>query len=274
MHTQEIFDLALNLSHLEKVPGDSGVLVPGENIKKVAIGIDIDTADLLLARELGVDCVITHHPQGANKINLYQVMDNQINHMVKAGVPINRAEKALTNRQKEVERGSHPTNYDRVARSAELLKMPFIGIHSPADLLGEKFLQNYLDENLKNKPQSTLQDVIDIINELPEYKNATTRPIIPVGSEKSYAGKVWVAMAGGTNGGAEVFKAYFAAGIGTLVVMHIPENVIKAVKKQNIGNVIVAGHMASDSLGLNIFIKELEKRGIEIIRLAGVIEPC
>jgi hypothetical protein len=32
----------------------------------------------------------------------------------------------------------------------------------------------------------------------------------------------------------------------------------------------VAGHISSDSLGMNIFLDELEKRGIEIIPLGGL----
>ncbi|TDT63370.1 hypothetical protein [Fonticella tunisiensis] len=53
--------------------------------------------------------------------------------------------------------------------------------------------------------------------------------------------------------------------------MHIPEDVRKAVIDQNIGNVIVAGHMPSDSIGINIFIGELEKRGIEVTSMSGII---
>ena len=67
-------------------------------------------------------------------------------------------------------------------------------------------------------------------------------------------------MAGGTGGGRKVAKAYFEAGVGTLVVMHMPEEVIKAVKEQNLGNVIVAGHMASDSVGINGIIRVLEQK--------------
>ena len=55
--------------------------------------------------------------------------------------------------------------------------------------------------------------------------------------------------------------------------MHMPEEVIKAVKEQNIGNVIVAGHMASDSIGINVIIAALEERALEVIRMSGVIDP-
>jgi methylmalonyl-CoA mutase cobalamin-binding subunit len=51
------------------------------------------------------------------------------------------------------------------------------------------------------------------------------------------------------------------------------QDVIKAVREQNIGNIIVAGHMASDSIGINLIIKALETRGMEVIRMSGVIAP-
>ncbi|MDD4079745.1 MAG: hypothetical protein PHP58_08610, partial [Eubacteriales bacterium] len=57
-----------------------------------------------------------------------------------------------------------------------------------------------------------------------------------------------------------------------LVNLHM-QDVIKAVREQNIGNIIVAGHMASDSIGINLIIKALETRGMEVIRMSGVIAP-
>ncbi|SMB89697.1 Putative GTP cyclohydrolase 1 type 2, NIF3 family [Desulfonispora thiosulfatigenes DSM 11270] len=273
MNTEQIFNTALKIVGLSEAPPDSGVIVPGNNIKRIAFGVDIDVAELMLAKDLGFDCVITHHPQSSNKIDLYKVMDNQIDRMVKAGVPINKAEKALAKRKGQVDRSTHVTNFDRVKKAAELLGMPFIGIHSPADLMVEDYLQNYFDKNLKD-PKSKISDVIDLLNKIPEYKNSYAGPVVRVGSNDSYAGKVFVTMAGGTSGGQDVYKAYFEAGIGTLVVMHVPDDVIEAVTAQNIGNVLVAGHMASDSLGINLVIKGLEKKGLEIVRMAGVIEPC
>lgn len=274
MNTQEIFDLALKAAGLTEAPADSGVIIPGENIKKIAFGVDIDTAELMLAKQLGFDCVITHHPHSVHRLDLYKVMDNQIDRMVEAGVPINKAQKALTERKEQVDRNMHVANYDKTANAAKLLNMPFIGIHSPADFLVEDFVQQYLDDKLQNKPQATVQNVLDCLTEIPEYKNTLAQPKVRVGSEKSFAGKVFVTMAGGTSGGKDVIKAYFEAGIGTLVVMHVPDDVVKAVKEQNIGNIIVAGHMASDSIGINLVIKALEEKELSVTRMSGVIEPC
>lgn len=272
MNTKEIMELALELAGLTEVPDDSGVIVEGDNIKKAAFGVDMEAAEMLISREIGVDLVITHHPvAGYPRLNLYKVMENQVARMVTAGVPINKAQKMLREQKGKVERALHVTNYDRAVSAAKALNMPFMGIHTPADLLTERKVQSHLDNALGEK--STLADVNAALMELPEYRNALTRPEIRVGSERDYAGKVFVTMAGGTGGGVNVAKSYFEAGIGTLVCMHMPEDVIKAVKEQNIGNIIVAGHMASDSIGINMIIEAMEERGLEVVRMSGVIEP-
>jgi len=36
-------------------------------------------------------------------------------------------------------------------------------------------------------------------------------------------------------------------------------------------NVVIAGHISSDSLGMNLFLDELEKKKINIIPLGGLI---
>lgn len=274
MNTKEIMEVALKLAGLEEVPVDSGIVVEGENIKKIAIGVDMELAEMMLARELGADLIITHHPTGGSpRLDLHNVMDNQIDRMVKAGVPINKAQKALAEKKGQVERAMHVSNYDRAVSAAKLLKMPFMAIHTPADILAENTVQSLLDEMLKDKPKATLQDIVDALETLPEYKKTLAKPVIRVGKKDDFAGRVFVTMAGGTGGGNSVYKAYFEAGVGTLVMMHVPDEGITAIKDQNIGNVVIAGHMASDSVGINQICNALEEKGIEIIRMSGVIDP-
>ncbi|HWI54637.1 MAG TPA: hypothetical protein VNT57_03020 [Desulfobacteria bacterium] len=274
LNSQEILDIALRLAGLKETPADSGVVVPGDNIKKVAFGVDIEVGEMLLARELGVDAVITHHPKGGlPMVEFHNVMSSQIDRMVQAGVPINKAQKALQERIEQVNRAHHVANYDRVMSAAKLMEMPFMTIHSPADIMAERFIQQHLDKDLKKIDKPTLKDVVGSLGKIPEFKLTLAKPVIRVGKEDSYAGRVFVTMAGGTSGGEKVAKAYYEAGVGTLVVMHMPDETIKAVKQQNIGNVVVAGHMASDSVGINQVIKALEGQGIEVLRMSGVIDP-
>jgi hypothetical protein len=259
------------MAELEETPADSGIIIPTEAVQKVMFGIDIDTADLLLAQRFDVDLVIGHHPvTDRPAVSLYQVMDRQIELMGRVGVPINKAQKLLSDRIKEVDRTAHVKNFAKTGQAARLLDMPLMNIHMPLDIVTENTVQAQLDKTLEEK--STVQDVVDALEELPEYQGETAGPVIRCGKADDYAGKVFVSMAGGTNGGSKVMKAFFEAGVGTLVLMHIPEGALKAVKDQNIGNVVVAGHMRSDSVGINKFLAALEDRGLEVIRMGGVIE--
>lgn len=272
VNTQQIIDLTLEMAGLDEIPADSGVIVAGDNIKKVLAGIDMEAAEILMAQNLGYDLVLTHHPTaGGPRLNLHQVMTRQIERMVEAQVPINKAQKAIRERIEEVGRALHVSNYDRAASAARVLEMPFVGVHTPADVLSEKRVAAHLEKSFNDKPKARVGDVVDALLEIDEYKNALTRPKIVAGSKDDYAGKVWVSMARGTGGGPHVAKAYFEAGVGTLVVMHMKEDVIKAIKEQNIGNAIVAGHMASDSVGMNQLLDALEERNLEVTRAGGIV---
>lgn len=274
MNTKDIMDLALELAGLDEVPADSAVIVEGDDIKKVLVGVDMGTAELLLAKELGADCVIGHHPVGdTTRTKFTEVMPNQIDRMVKAGVPINKAQKVLSGKINEVEIRLHPANYEQATSAAKLLNIPYIGIHTPCDIIAENTVQEHMDKVYENNPRATIQDLIDELLTIPEYKNSLSEPKARVGGNDDYCGRPFVTMAGGTGGGADVFNAYFDAGVGTLVNMHIPEGDIKKVKDHGVGNILVAGHMASDSVGINGLMNELEKRGIEVIRMSGVLSP-
>lgn len=272
MNTKKMMDIALQLTELNEMPSDTVITVEGTDIKRVLIGIDMEVPELLLAKELDFDVVVSHHPKAESAVTDFaKVMDIQIEKMMEFGVPINRAQKALRKKQKTVEIGSHVSNYDRHASAAKLLNLPYMNIHLPADLIGEKFVQTYLDGKFEATPKTTLQDIVDALNELPIYKEALAKPIIRVGGSKDFAGKIAVLYAGGTNGGTDVYKSYFDAGVGTIVCMHVPEDVMKAVTEQNIGNVIVAGHMPSDSIGLNTIIEAWEKAGLEVVKMSGIL---
>jgi putative NIF3 family GTP cyclohydrolase 1 type 2 len=265
-------DTALSLAGLTEIPQDSGIILEGENVSKVLFGVDMDTPELLAAKQLGYDLVISHHPKtGYPDINFHNVMLRQIDKMTSFGVPLNKAQKALRDKVNKLERSSHPTNFDRVASFAKLIQMPYMNIHMPCDIITENYLQNLLDDKFNDLSKTTLSDILSLLNEIPEYKNSIVKPVIRVGSNDDYAGRIAVLMAGGTNGGEKVFKAYFEAGVGTIICMHVPDDVRQAVIEQNIGNVIVAGHMPSDSIGINTLISELRKKGLEITSTSGII---
>ncbi len=247
----------------------------GEEVIKSAIcGIDMETPEILLVdrlREKGsrIDMIISHHPEGSAQADLHNVMHVQSDMMEGVGVPINIAEGIMEDRISEVKRGMMPLNHQRAVDAARLLDIPFMCVHSPADNL----VSHYLEKLFAETPYRTVQDVIDLLMDIPEYQQARrfkAGPTIVSGDKKRRAGKIFLKMTGGTAGSLKSYEKLAAAGVGTIIGMHMTDNHRKAARDNHI-NVIIAGHMASDSLGINLFLDELEKKGLEIIPAAGLI---
>ena len=126
----------------------------------------------------------------------------------------------------------------------------------------------------EKREHDTVGDVLDILRSIPEYKQAIkykAGPMLYTGSEKHRAGRVAVAeFTGGTEGAKEIYERLSHVGIGTIISMHTSEEHREEAKKHHI-NVVVAGHMVSDSIGANLFLDELEKRGVSVIPTSGLI---
>ena len=247
---------------------------PNTQIKKILVRIDADATEVLLADRLNqkgekIDAVVGHHPIGITLLALDEVMDLQVNAYADMGVPINVMDALMRERSGDVKRKIHPTNHNQIIDTARLLRIPLMNLHTAWDNLGDKFITNYL----KKKKFDTVGEIVDALLEIPEYQEATrgkNGPEIVSGSEKSRTGKIGVFFTGGTNPSKDIYKELAKAGVGTLVDMHIPEDALKELKKLHV-NVINAGHMASDSIGANIFLDEVEKKGIEIVPASGLI---
>jgi len=247
---------------------------PKLEVKKILAGIDSDAAEVLLADRLNqkgekIDLVIGHHPLGVSLTALHDVMDLQVDAYAQMGVPINVLHALMSERQETVKRRIHPSNHNQIIDTARLLKMPLMNLHTTWDNVGDKFMKDYLSK----KSFDRVGEIIDYLTELPEYQEAIrgkNGPEIVSGSATSRAGKVAVFFTGGTNPSKEIYMELSKAGVGTLIDMHIPEEALTELKKLHM-NVINAGHMASDSIGANIFFDELEKKGVEIIPCSGFI---
>ncbi len=274
MRTEDIMEVALDLAELPEVPADSGIHVRGDKITTLFATIDCDVADLLLARELECDGVLTHHPQGPAALHGWTLIRRQIEQMVAEGVPIARAEAAIQRRMAQVENGSHAQNYGRVVRAAELLEMPFLNVHLPCDVITRRLITEKLAAFNGPKSRATVAEVIAALQEFPEQRRAATQPTVRLGAADRLAGRVTVAMAGYTSGGVDVLRAYFEAGVGTVLMMHFPEADVREAREQNLpGNLVVTGHMASDSIGINVFLDELQRLGVTVVRAGGIVNP-
>ncbi|MCK5682820.1 NGG1p interacting factor NIF3, partial [bacterium] len=237
------------------------------------VGIDIKCGEILLAHHLRkkgtkVDLVLAHHPVGLAISKLYDVMNMQKDILFDLGVPINISQGITEEKIGEIERLIMPLNVNRDIDMAEILDIPYMCVHTPADNMVAEYLQDIFD---KEKPE-TLSDITDILHEIPEFRYSTRKHMPPqlfVGNKKSKCGKVVVDMTGGTEGSDKAFRYLAHAGVGTIVGMHVSEK-FRLAAKENYINVVIAGHIASDTLGMNLFLDEvLKKVELDIIECSG-----
>ncbi len=250
---------------------DSGVynVTEDKEIKRVLVGIDVGPEEILMAKELGnIDLVIAHHPIGKGLAQLADVMDLQADVYNYYGVPINVAEGLMKERISEVARGVNASNHQRTVDAARLMKINLMNSHTPCDNLAAKFLK----ELIESKKIETVGELISTLKEIPEYREAMkigVGPKIFVGSPDNRCGKIAMAeITGGTEGSPKLYEKMAQAGVGTVVGMHISEEHKKEAESAHV-NIVIAGHISSDSLGVNLFMDELEKQGIEIVSCSG-----
>ncbi|MCM8800579.1 MAG: NGG1p interacting factor NIF3 [Candidatus Omnitrophica bacterium] len=235
-------------------------------VKGIMLGIDIESPELLLAdnlrkRNKRIDLVISHHPEGKAYASLYEVMRLQVDLLIKAGICADVAQQLLEERMQEVLRKILPQNHMRTVDTASLLDIPFMCVHTPADNHASSFIQHLLD---KEKPKK-LKDILEILYQIPEYKEAEKNnagPRIILGNPNRTAGRIFVEMTGGTEGPKDSFENLSKVGVRTIVAMHLSEEHFKKVRDTNL-NVVIAGHISSDTLGLNLLLDKIERESKE-----------
>lgn len=266
-----------DLEDLNNPYSDSRILVGDTNkeVDSILAGIDIEASEVLLADRLNqkgasIDLLLTHHPEGSSLASLHEVMDVQADIWAKYGVPINIAEGVMRDRIGEVNRRISPRNHNQAVDAARLLGLAFMGAHTITDNLVHVYMEKLFQ---KNKTE-TVGEVLEIIKKEPEYKEAMkgkAGPMIFAGNEKNRAGRVApIEFTGGTEPSHIVYEKLAMAGVGTVIGMHAGEEHRKEALKYHI-NLVIAGHMSSDSLGMNLLLDEFEKKGIKITACSGLI---
>ncbi len=236
-----------------------------EEVRDVMVGIDIGVDELLLADRLiekgmNIDLVISHHPCARALAQLHKVMGIQPDIWESSfGFSRDTAQKIMKDRMEEVSRGLSASNHTRVLDAAKLLGIPLMCAHTVADNCVTTYLQKLFD---KKKP-ARLSGVLSILKGIPEYQDGMRHgggPFILLGKNEDKAGKIFVDMTGGTGGPSRLFARLHQAGVNTIVGMHCKEESYK-VAKSEFFNYVIAGHIPSDNLGLNIMFDAVEKRG-------------
>ncbi len=273
MRLGELLTWSARLAGCDEVPADSQVYVEADaDVHRVLFGVDIDSTELLWAQQQGYDAVVAHHPVGEHaRMDFAKVVHRQVEMMVAEGIDRGVAEEAVASRLDRIHRADHMSNYNRIVDTARLIGMPFCNVHLACDIIGRQEIVDMLAERAGESTR--VGDVIEWLLEFPEMEAAMTRPETWIGEPSKPLGRYVVAMAGGTNGGYPVFREYFKAGVDTILAMHIAEedfHKLRAEAPAN-GTLLITGHMATDSIGINRVIEGMEEQGIEVTRTSGII---
>jgi len=211
------------------------------DVKKVILGIDMEIGEIMLTHLLNkentqsIDLIIAHHPEGYALAQLYDVMKLQSDLWAQYGVNISVAEQLMEKRIGEIERRLLPVNHNRAVDAARILGIPMMCIHTPSD----NCVTSYLTKTFEKAKPYKLKDVMTLIKNIPEYKRAAKAQV------------------------------YASSGVSTIVGMHLSEENLNNAKKANL-NVIIAGHISSDTLGLNLLFDEIEKEEqLEFVSISG-----
>jgi hypothetical protein len=266
--TNDIMKIGLDLVGWHRLPPDSAIHVKGDSIHRALVTVDVSTPELILAKNIGCDLVVAHHPIGVSSMEFYRVFDRHIQFMIQNGIPYNEARIAVKRLKRRIQIRSHTNIYKQVVDTARVLKMPLVNIHLPCD----EFMRRTILEKIKDcKHHHKISDLLKLIDEIPEFNNAVSRPIVALGSSKSSVGRIVLVLAAGTNGGYPIAKLYYEHGVSTVIYLHIdPTDAARLNDEKIRGNLVILGHLAGDSIGLNALADKIELEGIETIRM-GII---
>lgn len=273
MDTDDLMRLALEMAGLDRVPADSQVYVAGGPLRRLLVAIDVGGSELLLARQRGFDGVAVHHPVGGRaRVAFHEVLARHVAMMEGAGVPSAEARRAVADLTLAREVGGHASNYDRLPALARLLDLPFLNIHTPWDELGRQRMVAALEPL---DARATVAEGVAALEALPEFAVAETRIAVRLGSPEAPLGRWVVAHGAGTNGGYPVARAYWSHGVDTVVYIHVlPPDLQRMREDPGLEgkNLVITGHIASDSLGITPYVRRLREEGLEVTCVGGVLE--
>ena len=272
MRLSDIMAIANRLAGCKQTPADSEVYLDGE-VHRVFAGIDIDVGELLLARHLGADGVIAHHPVGSRaRLGFPEMIERHQEQMIEAGIPAKLAKQMMLARTQPVAHGLHTINYDRAVDAARKLKLPLMNVHLAADIIGRQYFKDFV-ARVAGTNGVRVGTVLEGLKTIPEMELSLVQPELWLGRQENPLGRWIVQMAAGTNGGAAIYRTYYEHGINTILAMHIEDRDLRELEQAQRpdANLVITGHMPSDSIGMNRVLDAVEESGVEVIAGSGVI---
>ena len=257
-----------------------------KNIKKIMFTMDVNVGLLHVARQMGFDAVVGHHPCGV-ELHQGEVYRRHIDLLVKSGVAretavgavgavIDRFVRASENKRFRMLYSESPNKTVLEVDAAKILDLPLMNIHNLFDEMGRRILQEKLDAAAARDPEWTLADVLRLIEDLPEARYAldayNIAPKLFMGEPERSPGRVVFAHGALSAPGADIVKCYWDNGIQTVVALHGEFETLERLKGMGGGNLVLTGHFLGDSLGMTPFIAALRRRGVAVTCVGGIID--
>ncbi|GAB4546612.1 MAG: hypothetical protein Tsb0013_05600 [Phycisphaerales bacterium] len=273
MNAHDVLRIADELAGFGRTPADSCVAHDaGRPVGKALACLNCQIGDLLLARELGCDTVLVHHPlAGPARREFHRVLGRMVELMTEQGVSGERAIRATERLRERCRFNDHASDWDHLVSGARLLGLNLLNAHLAPDELGRRIM---VDAVRDVTPHQTVRELMAALRTIPELAHEANSFIEVPDDPMRQCGRIAVMHGGGTNGGADVAEALFDAGVGTVLYIHLSGDDAMRLRHRaeagGLGGVLVTGHLASDAIGLNVYLAELEKRGIELVRHGGL----
>ncbi len=249
--------LGLDTERFTNPYGDTRIVHgdPGAHVRRIVCGIDIDGTEILMADRLRdhgrpVDLVLGHHPSaiGGALGSRVDTIWPQVALSSDFGVPEHVATKLV----RKASQGDERSYAVRVNQIAQVLGIPLMTVHSPADLCVYQEAQRVLSEN---RPK-TVGELVELSDGWPEVQWLRAQgkgTEIAVGDARDPLGKVYCGFFGGWNPSPELFEALCDAACGTLWVMATSEALNEVARKRH-ASIVVTPHHPADNIGLNLLL--------------------
>lgn len=273
MNPTDMLALADERAGFGRTPADSCVAHDaGVPVKKALATINCETGDLLLARELGCDTVLVHHPlAGSARRGFHRVLSRMVELMTEHHVSGERAINATERLRNRARFSDQASDWDHLVSGAKLLGLNLLNAHLAPDEIGRQIMVEAVKGLGEHEPLSA---VAKALRTIPELAHEANEFIDVPDDPMRRCGRLAIMHGGGTNGGADVAEALFEAGVGTVVYIHLSGEDAMRLRKRaeagGLGGVLITGHLASDAIGMNAYLGALEERGIEIVRHGGL----
>jgi hypothetical protein len=286
LRTDEILGIGLKLANMSEVPLDSGIHVPGENIKRFVFSMDVNVGLLHVAKQMEFDAVVGHHPCGV-LLHRGEVYRRHVDLLEMHGIPRERSMAVLSGSIDGIVRRMENNRFRMLHHecpnqtvlevdAARMLNLPFMNIHNPFDETGRRVLQSKLDEASAEDPRWKLKNVLALIENLPEARYAKDvygiSPRLFIGDPEAEASRVVFVHGALSAPHPEIIRFYWQNGFPTVVILHGEFESLEKLRTEKQGSLILTGHFLGDSIGMTPFIRAIRQRGLEVVCMGGIID--